>query len=1097
MRLLRRTILASLFAAISVCAGAQGFTTINATVTDSDSQAWANCTYSILYQPIPNYPGPMVNSATGQTISPNPVTGSCNSSGQISVGLVQSGFVFSQAYNAGPSPGVQITVCPNIVGASCYTTATIQVGAGPTQSVTTQINAVIQPPRLPGLVRYGQAYNDTEVAAVAGNQYTRISDGTQRCYTSSWAQCGSSPIGGPFLPLAGGSNGIMTGATGGAPIAGGINATQLEVNGAPTINEINVVSVDAYPSGFGSNQGFYNSGTTYPPCTLINSGGALYLSASASTGSTPSNTSAVWAFISSTSITGFNPRLADCAFAVATAYTQSTGLSSVLKFGSAGIYTKCAPWELSATGLGTVSLEGTYFDVNHARYTTLTQYSGGGCGAIAEPMVVHYPDPSHSSNVNLFIRNIGFFNSGLTNGVLEIDGAIMPELTNVFIRDVESADYPSLKVGSSALTGGLVTDPRFYGEVDIASYPGSETSVTPANVTVTQSGGTVTGYTVVSGGSYSSITGVSVLFTGYAPSSSAPCTTMPSQPTLTFTGSGPYVLSSIATGATPGSGCASTLYAQVVPNAVQSSLVTFDNASDGHLSGDLNIGGDSTACGLKINNHGGNVFSGKVHIVGGNGNVIPIGICDTNGGATFDNYVCDTINQLCFSSTGTHGPDTFFNETKYWNSAGAPQPGAGNLIVGSGASVQIYNGICSSTGLQSNGGYQEYMTPTGPVGVATPLTQVATVNNLHCDGSATTDNNLLGPLYVAGQLVGIAQNPVVASAGGDLACAEAADITIGSNAITAGSATTLTGTTLPAAFYPAGTLIGVTGASPGGLNGGPYATATTITSGSVLTFAGAVLPATWTSGGTIYLWCGNQSTDAASFGNRYVFANGLTSPTVPYSFKSLVSQWASSAAPVLNLALQKGSTSLWVAKTSITPINSYTGLPGAFTWDFNAISSTLAYADLSAFVFGTSTTIPNLIGSVMQPTAISSSSQLITPSVYWAATGVAAISVPSIAGCTVTGTSGQTVLLTAFNDSSTATATVLLNNTVSGAALSSSNVGSITITSRGQSATTAPTSATCSAGTASSATGTATFTSTLGGAAGNALLQRYAVSRSY
>ena len=79
-----------------------------------------------------------------------------------------------------------------------------------------------------GLSGTRKAYNDTEVAAVAGNQYTRISDGTQRCYTSSWAQCGSNPVGGPYLPLAGGT---MTGATGGNPIAGGVNATQYLLNG--------------------------------------------------------------------------------------------------------------------------------------------------------------------------------------------------------------------------------------------------------------------------------------------------------------------------------------------------------------------------------------------------------------------------------------------------------------------------------------------------------------------------------------------------------------------------------------------------------------------------------------------------------------------------------------------------------------------------------------------------------------------------------------------------------------------------------------------------------------------------------------------------
>jgi hypothetical protein len=107
----------------------------------------------------------------------------------------------------------------------------------------------------------------------------------------------------------------------------------------------------------------------------------------------------------------------------------------------------------------------------------------------------------------------------------------------------------------------------------------------------------------------------------------------------------------------------------------------------------------------------------------------------------------------------------------------------------------------------------------------------------------------------------------------------------------------------------------------------------------------------------------------------------------------------------------------------------------------------------------------------------------------WVKAGVASIAVAGISGCTVTGTSGQTVLLATFNNGATATtATVALNNTVSGAALSPSNVGSITITNRGYGATSAPTTATCSVGTVSSASGTAAFTSTLGGVPGTAVL---------
>jgi hypothetical protein len=83
-------------------------------------------------------------------------------------------------------------------------------------------------------------------------------------------------------------------------------------------------------------------------------------------------------------------------------------------------------------------------------------------------------------------------------------------------------------------------------------------------------------------------------------------------------------------------------------------------------------------------------------------------------------------------------------------------------------------------------------------------------------------------------------------------------------------------------------------------------------------------------------------------------------------------------------------------------------------------------------------------------------------------------SITTSSGCTVVGTVGQTVLLTGFNNSSTATATGTLT-------LANSIVGATwVITSAGTGATAAPTSATCSAGTASSASGTAAITTTVG-----------------
>ena len=170
-------------------------TTLTANVVDSDATAWANGSYTIYYLP-GALPGPLVNNQNGAVI-PNPVTGTLNGSGALSVPVIPTANVLGPGNS--PSPGIQVSVCPQMARTSttaqCYPTGTIVV-AGSTQSISTQINAVIQAPRVNGLGPLAQAYNDTEVVHGAVNQYFNITTQTIRCYTSGvWGACGSSTTG--------------------------------------------------------------------------------------------------------------------------------------------------------------------------------------------------------------------------------------------------------------------------------------------------------------------------------------------------------------------------------------------------------------------------------------------------------------------------------------------------------------------------------------------------------------------------------------------------------------------------------------------------------------------------------------------------------------------------------------------------------------------------------------------------------------------------------------------------------------------------------------------------------------------------------------
>ena len=358
-----------------------------------------------------------------------------------------------------------------------------------------------------------------------------------------------------------------------------------------------------------------------------------------------------------------------------------------------------------------------------------------------------------------------------------------------------------------------------------------------------------------------------------------------------------------------------------------------------------------------------------------------------------------------------------------------------------------------------------------PAQITTPST---TVNGTTCAlGSSCT--------------VTATPTPTAAKAAGDLTCAMAADTSIGATSITGGSTTgsaaTLTFSSAPGYYY-AGQKIGVMGATPSGLNGGPY-TLTAATSTSV-TFASAVASGGVSGAGTAYLWCANQTTDWTTQSSSREWANTYTVPTNYFATNPKLTasftfdMWSSSNPPAFGVELFLGSTVLYEQKNGSAMVASSPGYAGVMNFQTLGNSTTEVSTALAGITIPTSSPINYTSNLIAQPVSISASSATLGLGGYWLATGVASIT--SSSGCSVVGSIGQTVLLTSFNNSSTATATGTLTaaNTVAGATW--------VITSRGQGATAAPTSATCSAGTATSASGTATIATTLGGTPGNAAL---------
>lgn len=167
-------------------------TTVSATVTDSDSIAWAGGSYTFTFYPSPNFPN----------IKPAVLVykGVLDGSGAFSVSITSnSGIAVGSAYIP--------TICPN-ASVPCSSLAPIVIN-GSTQSLTTYIDANITAPRFPasGANQYG--YSDLEINStpLPGGQYYNVSTGFRYWNGTAFAAAGGQA--GVYVPLAGG---IMTGA---------------------------------------------------------------------------------------------------------------------------------------------------------------------------------------------------------------------------------------------------------------------------------------------------------------------------------------------------------------------------------------------------------------------------------------------------------------------------------------------------------------------------------------------------------------------------------------------------------------------------------------------------------------------------------------------------------------------------------------------------------------------------------------------------------------------------------------------------------------------------------------------------------------------
>lgn len=278
---------------------------------------------------------------------------------------------------------------------------------------------------------------------------------------------------------------------------------------------------------------------------------------------------------------------------------------------------------------------------------------------------------------------------------------------------------------------------------------------------------------------------------------------------------------------------------------------------------------------------------------------------------------------------------------------------------------------------------------------------------------------------------------------------------------------------------PAGTLTSTAGV---------LATLTVTTKGVGCTTQPTLVPATTGSGAVVLFSACNNTSDAV--GSITAFSTGLSIPagTIAagnrwhFTVDEAITNPASNSVAV-SMSFRYNSTTLWRTVTATLAGGwAYNGFTQAF--DATALSTTQMFASAIAVNPQTTTATSS---SVVQPVTVNTASTAsFTFGLQYASTGTASGTCNDAGnkcGLTVSGTVGQTCLLTAFNGTAGtgATATVYLTGTDLIA-----NGTALYITNTGAAYTGASTTATGGNGTAT-CSGTATVATALGGSQGNAI----------
>ncbi len=385
--------------------------------------------------------------------------------------------------------------------------------------------------------------------------------------------------------------------------ANGYVAGQQVIFTSPTFNGGTATALTIIQTGLSSTQfeaAYTGSGSATEAGTAVGS----FLAVGTTTGITPGTNSAVWYPVPNSG----TPTQTDCAFYTAASVAVAEGNNVTLKFGDSSFAS------LYKTNIGLhepvfylVNLEGQYTGYNGGATTLQAARNFGG-------WIVTHDDvlSSSSSPYGWHVANIAFDANNFALGAMNTGAYKLSKFENLYVHNLPTNNtfVVPFKFGdgspASGYTGGGYQNQ--YSNIFVAGQGNGQSSW----ATVTAAGTTPT-FTVSAGGSYVNIP-QNVFLLGHTAAGNFinPCTTMPTL-TTTYTGTGPYVLSSVT--ATGGSGCSGT-YEVVVPDMSNFPYgIMVNSQTDGDTSG-LQVSNAGWKYGIFYNGSSSNLFL-HGHVYGG------------------------------------------------------------------------------------------------------------------------------------------------------------------------------------------------------------------------------------------------------------------------------------------------------------------------------------------------------------------------------------------------------------------------------------------------------------------------------------------------